>query len=53
MLKNKLNRYAIALATLVLASILLYPTTQAGWIPVNWLLLGSVALAAFLTLLTK
>jgi hypothetical protein len=53
MLKNKFTRQAIAFLTISLASILLYPSAQAGFTVITWTLLGLAALAAILTLFTK
>lgn len=53
MLKNKFNRHTTAFLTVVLASILLYPLAQAGWVTYIWLFLGLVILAAILTITTK
>jgi hypothetical protein len=53
MLRNKLNRYTTAFLTMMLASILLYPSAQIGFTQVTWLLLGLTVLSAFLTLMTK
>jgi hypothetical protein len=53
MLKNKFNRQTIAFVAISLASILLYPSAQAGLSVATWLLLGLVTLAATLTLSTK
>ena len=53
MLGNKFNRHTTAFLTITLASILLYPSTQAGMTSVVWFLLGLVIIAALLTLSTK
>jgi hypothetical protein len=53
MLKNKFHRHTTAFLTIALASIILYPVTQAGMAAISWLLLGLVVLAALLTLMTK
>lgn len=53
MLKTEFGRHTIAFLTVVLASILLYPFVQAGSIAFAWFLLGTIILAAILTLTTK
>jgi len=53
MLKNKLNRHTAAFLTVALASIFLYPATQAGLFILTWIFLGLVILAALITLTTR
>jgi uncharacterized MnhB-related membrane protein len=53
MLRTKLERQIIAFVVIALASILLYPLSQAGMVTLTWALLGLIILAAILTLTTK
>lgn len=53
MLKNNFNRQLTAFLSIILASILLYPLTQAGLVTITWFVLGLVILAATLIIMTK
>ena len=53
MLRNKFARHTIALISIALASVFLYPAARANEATLSWALLGVVGAAAILTLITK